>query len=141
MLLIFFLHWLNEWMNEYFSSYKSSLTPTCGIKPSIYEECQHNIIYGTPNFNIYFLFVYPKCHFVFLINWNAKLEIEFWFLFLYWNWDIKHKVPFRFFDKLKYEFRNEALIFVSILKLIGFSFFKIPEYWHSNLKFVFRFSF
>ena len=27
------------------------------------------------------------------------------------------KVPFRFFDKLKYEIRNKVLIFVSILKL------------------------
>ena len=27
------------------------------------------------------------------------------------------KVPFRFFDKLKYEVRNKVLIFVSVLKL------------------------
>ena len=27
------------------------------------------------------------------------------------------EVPFRFFDKLKYEIRNKVLIFVSILKL------------------------
>ena len=27
------------------------------------------------------------------------------------------KVPFRFFDKLKYEIKNKVLIFVSILKL------------------------
>ena len=27
--------------------------------------------------------VYPKCHFVFLINRNMKLEIKFWFSFLY----------------------------------------------------------
>ena len=27
------------------------------------------------------------------------------------------KVPFRFFNKLKYEIRNKVLIFVSILKL------------------------
>ena len=27
------------------------------------------------------------------------------------------KVPFRFFDKSKYEIRNKVLIFVSILKL------------------------
>ena len=34
-----------------FSS-NASLTPNCGIEPSIYEKCQHNIIYGTPNFDI-----------------------------------------------------------------------------------------
>ena len=37
--------------------------------------------------------VYPKCHFIFLINWNTKLETKFWFSFLYWSWDIKHKNP------------------------------------------------
>ena len=30
-----------------------------------------------------------------------------------------HKVPFHFFDKLKYEIRNKILILVSILKLRG----------------------
>ena len=35
--------------------------------------------------------VYPKCHFVFLINWSMKFEIKFWFSFLYWSWDRKHQ--------------------------------------------------
>ena len=45
----------------------------------------------------YFQSVYLKCHFVFfffvffLISWNTKLEIQFWFSFLYWSCDIKHK--------------------------------------------------
>ena len=27
----------------------------------------------------------------FLINWNMKLELKFWFSFLYWSWDRKHQ--------------------------------------------------
>ena len=115
MLLMNIFPALIEWMNEYFSSYKSSLTPTCGIKPSIYEECQHDIIYGTPNFNIYFLSVYPKCHFVFLINWNTKLDIKSWFLFLYWDWDIKHKTNWFF------HFQNNRTLKFKLE--ISFSFF------------------
>ena len=35
--------------------------------------------------------LYPKFHSVFSINWNIKLEIKFWFSFLYWSWDRKHQ--------------------------------------------------
>ena len=61
--------------------------------------------------------VYPKCHFIFLTNWNTKLEIEFWFSFLYWNWD-KYKTNL-FFDfqnnrtlKFKLEFRFSFFILI-----------------------------
>ena len=60
--------------------------------------------------------VYPKCHFVFFINWNVKLEIKFWFSFLYWSWDRKHQNKW-------------------------FSDFETTEHWNSDLKFGFRFSF
>ena len=40
---------------------------------------------------IHYKSVYPKCHFVFLINRNVKSEIKFWFSFLYWSWDRKHQ--------------------------------------------------
>ena len=64
--------------------------------------------------------VYPKCHFVFLINWNTKLEIKFWFLFLYWNWDIKHKTNW-FFDfqnnrTLKFKLEVRFSFFILIWK-------------------------
>ena len=29
-----------------------NLTKHCGVEQSLYEKCQHNIIYGTLNFNI-----------------------------------------------------------------------------------------
>ena len=35
--------------------------------------------------------VYLKCYFIFLINWNTKLEIKIWFSFLYWSWDTKRE--------------------------------------------------
>ena len=40
---------------------------------------------------IHYKSVYPKCHFVFLINRNVKSEIKFWFSFLYWSWDRKYQ--------------------------------------------------
>ena len=62
-------------------------------------------------FCFFYLFFASFFFFFFLINWNAKLEIKFWFLFLYWSWDIKHKTKW-FFDfqnnwtlKFKYEVR------------------------------------
>ena len=63
--------------------------------------------------------VYPKCHFIFLTNWNTKLEIEFWFSFLYWTWHIKYKTNFNFFNfqnnrtlKFKLEFRFSFFILI-----------------------------
>ena len=62
--------------------------------------------------------VYPKCHFIFLTNWNTKLEIEFWFSFLYWTWHIKYKTNL-FFNfqnnrtlKFKLEFRFSFFILI-----------------------------
>ena len=68
--------------------------------------------------------VYLKDHFVFLINWNTKLEIKFWFSFLYWSWvmswDIKHKTKWLFdFQnnwKLKFKFEARFLFFILIWK-------------------------
>ena len=61
----------------------------------------------------------PKVSFhFFLINWNRKLEIKFWFSFLYWSWHRKHKTIW-FFDfennwtfKFKYEVRFSFLILI-----------------------------
>ena len=68
------------------------------------------------------LSVYLKCHSVFLINWNAKLDIKFWFSFLCWSWDIKHKSKW-FFDfqnnwdlKFKFEVRFPFFIFIWKIK-------------------------
>ena len=53
-------------------------------------------------------YVFPKCRFVFLINWNTKLEIKSWLSFLYWIWDRKHQNKwFSVFQKnwtLKFKF-------------------------------------
>ena len=37
------------------------------------------------------LFCFVCCCFFLLINWNKKLKIKLWFLFLFRRWDIKHK--------------------------------------------------
>ena len=64
--------------------------------------------------------VYPKCHFVFLINWNMKLEIKFWFSFLYWSWDRKHQnkwfSDFRNNWTLKFKFEVCFSFFILISK-------------------------
>ena len=64
--------------------------------------------------------LYLKCHFVFLINWNTKLEIKFWFSFLYWSWDIKNKTkPFFHFKNnwtLKFKFEVRFSFFILIWK-------------------------
>ena len=64
--------------------------------------------------------VYPMCHFVFLITWNMKLEIKFWFSFLYWSWDRKHQNKW-FFDfqnswTLKFKFEVCFSFFILIWK-------------------------
>ena len=64
--------------------------------------------------------VYPKWHFVFWINWNMKLEIKFWFSFLYWSWDRKHQNKW-FFDfqnnwTLKFKFEVCFSFFILIWK-------------------------
>ena len=65
-------------------------------------------------------FMYSKCHFVFLINWNTKLEIKFWFSFLYWNWDIKHKTNWFFVFQntrtLKFKLEVRFSFFILIWK-------------------------
>ena len=62
--------------------------------------------------------VYLKCHNIFLINWNTKLEIKFWFSFQYLSWDMKHQTKW-FFDfqnnwalKFKFEFRFPFFILI-----------------------------
>ena len=35
------------------------------------------------------LFLFLFVFWIFLINWNAKLEVKFWFSLLYSSWDIK----------------------------------------------------
>ena len=65
-------------------------------------------------------FVYPKCHFVFSINWNMKLETKFLFSFLYWSWDKKHQNKW-FFDfpnnwTLKFKFEVCFSFFILISK-------------------------
>ena len=64
--------------------------------------------------------VYPKCHFVFLINWNMELEIKFWFLFLYWSWDRKHQnkwfSDFQNSWTLKFKFKVCFSFFILIWK-------------------------
>ena len=47
-------------------------------------------------------------------NWNTKLEIKFWFLFLYWSWGIKHKTKwfFDFHNTWTVKFKFEVSFFV-----------------------------
>ena len=78
--------------------------------------------------------VYLKCHFVFLINCNTKLEIKFWFLFLYWNWDIKHKTyksnwfsDFQNNRTLKFKIEVRFLFFVLIWKTKNQIYLKLVE--------------
>ena len=52
--------------------------------------------------------VYLKCYFNFLINWNTKLDIKFWFLLLYWSWATKHQIKC-FFDLKKMNIEIEIL--------------------------------
>ena len=61
---------------------------------------------------VYLSYLLSKCHFIFLINWNMKLEKSFDFCFY-----------------TEVEIEN--------IKISGFSIFKILEHWNSNLKFVF----
>ena len=70
-----------------------------------------------PNIWMHHESVYPKCHFVFLLNWKLKFEILI--------------SEFRFYTK--FEKQTE--------KGNGFSIFKIIKIWNSTLQFVFRFSF
>ena len=61
----------------------------------------------------------PKVPFRFLINWNTKLEIKFWFSFLYWSWDIKHKNVFFGFQNnwtLKNQIWSSVFVFYFNLK-------------------------
>ena len=64
----------------------------------------------------------PKVSFrlFFLINWNAKLEMKFWFLFLYWSWDVKYKTKW-FLDfqnnrTLKFKVKVRFSFFILIWK-------------------------
>ena len=60
--------------------------------------------------------VYPKCHFVFLINWNMKLKIKFWFSFLYWSWDKKHQNKWFSDWTIKFKFEVCFSFFILIWK-------------------------
>ena len=52
--------------------------------------------------------VYSKCNFVFSMNWNTKLEVKFWFSFLYRSWDIEHEIKLILWTEsaIQISFRN-----------------------------------
>ena len=52
----------------------------------------------------------------FLINWNMKLEIKFWYSFLYWSWDRNHQN--KYFSDFQNKFKFEVCFsfFILILK-------------------------
>ena len=70
--------------------------------------------------------VYPKYHFAFLINWNMKLEIKFWFLFLT-EVDTKNiKInPSSLFFVFHYNLKNEK---PNLLKQISYKTSYHPPY-------------
>ena len=94
--------------------------------------------------------VYPKCHFIFLTNWNTKLEIEFWFSFLYWNWDkyktnlffdfqnnrtLKFKLEFRFsFFILIWKTKNQIFLNKYLIKLVTISYYAITINKYKRIK-------
>ena len=94
-------------------------------RESVYLKC-HSAFFDKLKYEIrnkvLILSLYLKCHSVFLINWSTKLDIKFWFSFLCWSWDIKHKSKW-FFDfqnnwalKFKFEVRFSFFIFIWKIK-------------------------
>ena len=86
----------------------------------LFRICRKRAQAETNKSLIHYKSVYPKCHFVFLINRNVKSEIKFWFLFLYWSWDRKHQNKW-FFDfqnnwTLKFKFEVSFSFFILIWK-------------------------
>ena len=81
----------------------------------------------------------------FLINWNTKLQIKFWFLFLSWNWDIKHETN-SFFDfqnnrtlkfKLKVRFwktKNQICLNKYLMRLVTRSHYAITINKYKRIK-------
>ena len=82
--------------------------------------------------------VYQKCVFVFLINWNLKLQIKFWFSFQYWSWGRKHRnkwfsdfqsnwtLKFKFelcfsFFNLIWKTKNQIYLNKYLIKLVAIS--------------------
>ena len=91
------------------------------MKTAFYFICKALFVLKIFQFlSLLFEYVYPKCHFVFLINRNMKLIIKFWFSFLYWSWDRKHQSKwfsdFRNNWTLKFRFEVCFSFFILIWK-------------------------
>ena len=95
------------------------MNPSWGISKGISQYCQSEYFILTSCCSFHkTLYLLNPCtqNFVFVDKLKHKIRNrKLWFMFLYWNWDTKHKTNW-------------------------FSDFQITEHWNSNLKFVFRFS-